>query len=440
MQKKVLLSGIIATVLFANVAVFANPAVTPKKRTQRWGANYFPNIPLITHEGKAVRFFDDLIKDKVVVINFIYTTCPDSCPLETARLLEVQRILGDRVGKDVFMYSISIDPKTDTPEVLKKYTELYGIGPGWLFLTGDEDDIILLRKKFGLYIQEIQNGTLDHNLSLIIGNQTTGRWMKSSPFENPYFLAKQIGSWLHNWKLPSKGDLDYANAPKLRDVTKGETLYRTRCAACHTIGGGDIREVAQRRVGPDLLGVVQMRDRAWLARWIAEPEKMLREKDPIAMGMMAKYNNLPMPNMRLNNYEVDRLIEYMDKEGRRVEKIKKMQAFASKDGGGNTKSCCSLNKDSVVTSEDSENNQEPRPPTVNLGAIPQTQSDRVRISEVQSVKIQDTLEQLVEVQIPENPSAQSQSQRGGFATTSMIMFSILGFVFMLLARVLRQTR
>src|SRR5512134_3136303 len=88
-----------------------------------WGADYFPNIPLVSHEEKTLRFFDDLIKDKVVSINFIFTRCPDACPLETARLREVQKILGDRVGQDVFMYSISIDPEYDTPEVLRQYAE-----------------------------------------------------------------------------------------------------------------------------------------------------------------------------------------------------------------------------------------------------------------------------------------------------------------------------
>ena len=106
-----LLALLLSGSLFCKSAhTFQDSAVAARKGGERWGANYFPNVPLTNHEGKQVRFFDDLIKDKVVVINFIYTTCPDSCPLETARLVEVQRILGDRVGRDVFMYSITIDP------------------------------------------------------------------------------------------------------------------------------------------------------------------------------------------------------------------------------------------------------------------------------------------------------------------------------------------
>jgi protein SCO1/2 len=295
-----------------------------RKGSSRWGADYFPNVPLISHEGKTLRFFDDLIKDKVVVINFIYTSCPDSCPLETARLKEVRSILGDRVGRDVFMYSITIDPDHDTQEVLKEYVEKFQIEPGWLFLTGKEADITLLRKKLGLYIDEIQEeDSNDHNLSLIIGNQSTGRWMKRSPFENSHFLAAQIGSWLHNWKLPDPNQNSYADAPKLRNPSMGETLYRTRCSACHTIGGGDMMEIKKRKLGPDLLGVTDRRERGWLARWLAEPEKMLAEKDPIIMGLYNKFNQVPMPNMRLNNIEVDALIDYIDIESTRVEKTKK---------------------------------------------------------------------------------------------------------------------
>ena len=111
-------------------------ASAPAFGASPWGADYFPNVPLTTHEGKTVHFFDDLIKDKIVVINFIYATCPDTCPLETSRLTSVQRILGDRVGKDIFMYSITIDPDHDTPEVLAEYAERYRVGPGWVFLTG----------------------------------------------------------------------------------------------------------------------------------------------------------------------------------------------------------------------------------------------------------------------------------------------------------------
>ena len=81
----------------------------------KWGADYFPNTVLTTQDGKKVRFYDDLLKGKSVAVNVIYTSCTDECPLETARMAEVQRLLSDKVGKDIFFYSISIDPEHDTP-------------------------------------------------------------------------------------------------------------------------------------------------------------------------------------------------------------------------------------------------------------------------------------------------------------------------------------
>jgi protein SCO1/2 len=202
--------------------------------------------------------------------------------------------------------------------VLRRYREKFKAGPGWVFLTGKEEDITLLRRKLGLYIEEIQGeDSTDHNLNLVIGNQATGRWMKRSPFENPYVLATQLGGELHNWKLPRPAERDYANAPRLRDISKGESLFRTRCAACHTVGGGAVEASAQ-RVGPDLLGVTQKREPAWLSRWLSEPDVMLAEGDPIAKQLYREYGGLPMPNSQLNELEVDSLIRYLDSETRRI--------------------------------------------------------------------------------------------------------------------------
>lgn len=119
----------------ALIFIFHSPVAKAFDNTH-WGAGYFPNTELITQDGKKVRFYDDLVRGKIVVIDLIYTHCVDSCPLETARLAQVQKLLGDAVGKQIFFYSITIDPEHDTPAVLKEYAEKYHTGPGWLFLTG----------------------------------------------------------------------------------------------------------------------------------------------------------------------------------------------------------------------------------------------------------------------------------------------------------------
>lgn len=293
------------------IAVFLTVMNPAASASSPWGANYFPNVPLVTQDGETVRFFDDLIEDKIVAINFIYTTCVDSCPLETAQLVKVQQILGDRLGKDVHFYSISIDPEHDTPAVLKEYKQRFGAE--WTFLTGDNDDIISLRRKLGLYVEEIQDGSNNHNVNMIIGNQATGRWMKRSPFENPYVLAEQIGNWLTDWRSPPRGG-DYASAPKLRDVPPGERLFRTRCATCHSITGNELENA----LGPDLLGVTDRREMNWLVNWLRAPDQMLANNDPIAVALYEKYNKLAMPNMRLNQQEAMDLLAYIDDESRRV--------------------------------------------------------------------------------------------------------------------------
>jgi protein SCO1/2 len=285
------------------------------------GAGYLPNIPLTTHDGEAVRFYDDLVKDKVVVVNFIYTSCPDTCPAETAKLIRVREELGDRVGQDIFMYSISIDPEHDTPEVLKAYREKFQIQPGWTFLTGDEDDIVHLRKKLGVYMEEIQDDSGNHNVTFVVGNDRTGKWISRSPFDNPKILAKLIGHDLFDGvrlvsnrpqRIVRADAKPYIDVPPAPQYSMGERLFVTRCRSCHNVGG------PENMLGPDLLGVTERRERAWLSRWLKEPDKMLQEQDPIAMELFHRYNEIAMPNLRLEDAEVAALIEHLEAESRRV--------------------------------------------------------------------------------------------------------------------------
>ena len=105
---------------------------------------------------------------------------------------------------------------------------------------------------------------------------------------------------------------------KLRTPSTGESIFRTRCAACHTIGEGDDPALGQHRVGPDLLAVTQRRERTWLSRWLKDPEKMLAEKDPLAVELFARFDNVPMPNLRLGEEDVRALLDYLEAEGRRA--------------------------------------------------------------------------------------------------------------------------
>ena len=298
----------ITTILLAAI-IFLVVGSSPAAAQSPWGAGYFPNLPLTTQDGTTVHFYDDVIKGKSVVIDLIYTHCVDSCPLETARLAQVQKLLGDRVGKDIFFYSISIDPANDTPAVLKEYAEKYHIGPGWTFLTGKKEDIDRISKKIGLYSQPDPRDRDGHTPSVLLGNEPSGQWMRQSATDNPRFLANMIGNWLNSWKnAGATGPVKtYAEVPQLDLSDRGKYIFATHCAACHTIGHGD-------NIGPDLLGVTTLRDHAWLARFIATPDKVLAEKDPIATALFDKYKQVIMPNLRLGNSDLNELLKYLESQ------------------------------------------------------------------------------------------------------------------------------
>jgi protein SCO1 len=276
---------------------------------QLWGRNYFPNVPLITQTGKTVRFYDDLVKGKSVAINVIYTRCKDRCPLETAKLAQVQRLLGRRVGTDIFFYSISIDPAWDTPAVLREYAEKYRVGPGWLFLTGNRDDIAAVQKKLGLYSRTDALNPDGHLPSLVIGNEPAGQWMLNSAIDNPRFLATTLTNFLTGWKQQQVVvPRSYESARPISGFDPGSYLFETKCAACHTLGEGDT-------IGPDLERVTRSRDRAWLEGFIKAPDKMLAQNDPIATALFAKYKQVVMPNLRLGDGDVAALMKYIESQG-----------------------------------------------------------------------------------------------------------------------------
>jgi protein SCO1 len=291
--------GMVGALLLAAAAFVSDDA-----QAARWGADYFPNVALTTQDGKTVRFYDDLLKDKVVAVDLIYTHCKYSCPLETARLAQVQRLLGDRVGKDVFLYSITLDPERDTPEVLQAYAEKFHAGPGWLFLTGKKEDIKLVSRKLGLLSLDDTPVNRDgHTPELMVGNVAAGTWMRNSALDDPRLLATFIGSLLAGPRAATP-EKTYAQARELH-VSKGQYLFTTRCAACHTIGHGD-------GVGPDLSGVIGARDRGWLTRFIQFPDRALEAGDPLAHALFERYNRVNMPNLHLGPEDVASVIEYLE--------------------------------------------------------------------------------------------------------------------------------
>ncbi|MCO6059850.1 SCO family protein [Pseudomonas sp. MOB-449] len=138
----------------------------------------FPNVELYTQDGDRVRFYDDLVRDKVVAINMMYVQCEGICPTMTSNLRKLQALLGSRMGRDVFMYSISLQPELDSPQVLKAYADRHRVKAGWQFLTGAPADVWRVRYSLGFYdpVPEADANLATHTGMVRIGNDRTNRW------------------------------------------------------------------------------------------------------------------------------------------------------------------------------------------------------------------------------------------------------------------------
>lgn len=159
-----------------------SPRLNFKHRAYRHSgkmSDRFPNTLLYTQDNKPVRFYDDLIKNKIVIIDFMWASCDDDCPLKTANLVKVHKLLGQRLGRDILMLSISLEGKRDTPQALREYMSRYGGSkPGWLYLTGDYDDVESLRYSLGVYdLDPVIDADKESHAGIVtFGNDRTNRW------------------------------------------------------------------------------------------------------------------------------------------------------------------------------------------------------------------------------------------------------------------------
>jgi len=161
----------------------------------------FPNLPLVTHEGKEVRFYDDLIKDKIVLLNMMYARCDGICMPTTMNLVKVQKLLreqyGARFGREIVMYSLTLKPEQDSPAVLKQYAAAHGVEAGWTFLTGTPEDMEQLRRKLG-YVDldpQIDKTKLSHTGNVRYGNEARTIWSACPGLSKPSAIAEVI-SWV----------------------------------------------------------------------------------------------------------------------------------------------------------------------------------------------------------------------------------------------------
>ena len=171
---------------------------------ERIRQRYFPNLVLTDQNGRKLKFYDDLIKDKIVIFNMFYAQCEGICTPITRNLVKLQQRLGNRVGKDIFMYSFTLKPKEDTVAALKHYAHMHKVKPGWLFLTGSVDDMETLRRKLG-YVDpdpEVDKDRSNHIGVIKYGNEPLERWGGCPGMQSPEWIAETL-SWV-DWPKESK--------------------------------------------------------------------------------------------------------------------------------------------------------------------------------------------------------------------------------------------
>ncbi|HYC89238.1 MAG TPA: SCO family protein [Thermoanaerobaculia bacterium] len=152
------------------------------------GLKYFGDVPLRDQNGKEVHLYSDLIEGKIIVVNSFFATCSGSCPVMTGTFRKIQSDLGDRLGKDVHLISITVDPATDTPAQLRRFAKEAGAKPGWSFVTGDPKNVSLALQRLGLSTDVKEN----HTAVVIIGNEPKGVWKKAFGLAPPDEVRKLV--------------------------------------------------------------------------------------------------------------------------------------------------------------------------------------------------------------------------------------------------------
>lgn len=152
--------------------------------------HYFTDLELTDQDGRTHRLYSDLLQGKTVVINAFFATCQGVCPVLSAKMAKIQDALGDKLGKEALILSITVDPKADTPEVLHQYAARWNAKPGWLFLTGPADNVQTALRKLGQYVENKEA----HTTIVIVGNDKTGLWKKANGVASPQELIGIVES------------------------------------------------------------------------------------------------------------------------------------------------------------------------------------------------------------------------------------------------------
>jgi len=192
---KSILIGIPLLFFLTNLTSGQQPnAATNSKNDQSAAHNYFTDTILINQNGENMRFYTDLLQGKTVIIDTFFSTCKTACLPMTQNLKRIQEALGERLGKDVYILSVTVDSEMDTPAQLKAFADKFHARPGWYFLTGTKENVDFVLKKLGQYVDNKQ----DHLTLFIIGNERTGLWKKAYGLATSDELIKVVDSVLND--------------------------------------------------------------------------------------------------------------------------------------------------------------------------------------------------------------------------------------------------
>lgn len=184
-MKIVLRSAFLAMLL---VCMHPGSSIAAEDEVER-AREYFTNLELINQDGETVRFYDDVLKDKVVVINFIFTNCQGACPLMTFKLSQVRDQFEAQFGNPLQFVSLSIDPERDTPAAMKAFAETHDADqPDWLFLTGNPENVDAVVRRLGQYAENLEA----HSTLLLAADVRNAHWTKIPPTVPPNGVAERL--------------------------------------------------------------------------------------------------------------------------------------------------------------------------------------------------------------------------------------------------------
>jgi cytochrome oxidase Cu insertion factor (SCO1/SenC/PrrC family) len=184
----------VSTLTFGqSVPVRQQNAESTKQSVADTPAAAIPDVKVLDQNGKALHFYSDLVRGKVVAINFVFTTCTTICPPLGATFGKLQKNLGERLGKDVFLISISVDPATDTPERLRAWGAQFGAKPGWTLVTGDKSELNRLLRAFGADAASPEN----HSPMVLIVNDRAVRWKRVYGLGSTSALTRSIENMMN---------------------------------------------------------------------------------------------------------------------------------------------------------------------------------------------------------------------------------------------------